>query len=227
MQMKTLAALLMGTLLGTALLPAGFAQDNEPRGDGRGAREQSGDGMRGSRGGMGRGMRTEAPARMLGNLDSDDDGRISRDEFVDARARQTERLFERRDVDGDGLLTAGETDRPARDERPGPPRGRGRMDPAVAQTCIAPDADPEALSAGRGGGLATLVADADSNGDGALSLSELSSAAATGAASRFDLLDGDNDGFVTEAELTAVADAAQTRRQEMRECIRSATGTPD
>lgn len=227
MQMKTLTALLVGSLIGIALLPAGFAQDNGPRGEGRQAGDPPGDEMRGARGGMGRGMRSEGPARMLANLDSDGDGRISADEFIDERVRQTERLFERLDNDGDGLLGADESARPERPGRDGRQARRERppIDPALAESCRPADGD-DTLAAGRGrrGDRETLAANADSDGDGNLNLAELSAAAASLAEDRFALLDADGDGYATEAELSAAAATARTRLQEMRECMRAAAG---
>jgi Ca2+-binding EF-hand superfamily protein len=218
MKLKLLAALLTGSLIGMTLTTAGFAQDDERRFGGPG---REGRGMMPGtqpQGQMpGPGMRGAGPERMLGNLDTDEDGRISADEFVDERTRQLEQLFNRRDNDGDGLLSAAESKRP--DRRRGD-RAQRRPAPVreAVQACIQPGDEP---GAGDGpGNRADLFTDADRNGDGMLSLAELTETTASAAQTRFADLDDDGDGYITEAELTARAEAVRARGMELRECIR-------
>lgn len=207
MKLKLLAALLTGSLMGMTLATAGLAQDDERRFGGPG---REGRGMM-----PGPGMRGAGPERMLANLDSDEDGRISADEFVDERTRQLEQLFNRRDRDGDGLLSAEENERPARTRRDDRPQ-RPAQNRAALQACAAPDAD----AGDARGNRADMFTDADSNGDGMLSLAELTATTASAAQTGFAALDDDGDGYITETELTARAEAARERRMELRECIR-------
>jgi len=220
MKLKLLAALMTGTLMGMTLTTAGFAQDGERRFGGPG-REGRGmmPGME-QKGQMpGPDMRAAGPGRMLSNLDSDEDGRISADEFVDERTRQIEQLFNRRDTDGNGVLSAAESERPARQRREGSQR-RPAMDSAAMQACA--QAGDEVDTGNNPGNRADLFTDADSNGDGTLSLSELTETARGTAQTRFAALDDDGDGYITEAELAARADASRERRMELRQCIRDA-----
>lgn len=207
MKLKMLAALLTGSLIGMTLTTAGFAQDDERRVGGREGR------------GMMPGMRGAGPERMLANLDTDDDGRISADEFVGQRTRQLEQLFNRRDTDGDGLLSAAESERPDRQ------RGeRAQRRPAADREAVLACTQPgdEGVAGNGPGNRAGLVTDADSNGDGMLSLAELTETTTSAAQSGFAALDDDGDGFITESELTARAEGNRERRTELRECIRAA-----
>lgn len=233
MKLTTMGALSLGALLSLALLPASQAQNSDtddtsearqgfrrgPMAEGR---------MGGMRGRMAQGqlrqMRGAAdPQQMLERLDTDGDGSISEEEFL---AQQSERLaaqFDRRDRDGDGLLSADESAATERGQRPppgaGPRGGRAGPPPEAVQACLQAAAPGQREPRPE---REDLLAAADSNGDGAISLDELTSVRNEQALQRFANLDSDGDGFITDGDLQARQDQLQARRAELRSCLQSA-----
>jgi len=72
-----------------------------------------------------------SPAEMIKQVDSDGDGRVSREEFMKARTAKLEKAFERIDTDGSGLLEQQELETVAQRLRGllgggGGPAGRNR-----------------------------------------------------------------------------------------------------
>src|SRR5687768_7459837 len=103
--MKTkLLGIVVAGLLGTALATTTIAQDR-----GRGFDGARGAGAGEMRGGpMRRGPAAAIaaqPERFIEHHDADADGKVSASEFVDARLDEVDRLFDRRDDDGDGQIS--------------------------------------------------------------------------------------------------------------------------
>ncbi|MGJ8537640.1 MAG: hypothetical protein ACSHW2_10840 [Parasphingopyxis sp.] len=162
--------------------------------------------------------------------DRNGDGSIDRSEAAAAhaarRAERQSRRFERLDADGDGEISLAERDaaRASRFERRRIRREdmivenrnmRGRVSPeqlAQLQPGAAPVAADEDRPADRYARRNAAWANADADGNGALSRSEfeaLSSARherrAARRAGRFDRMDSDNDGLVSLSEMSARA----------------------
>lgn len=194
MKTTTLGILAAGALLGATLATAGMAQDRQRAPDDRAG--------------------LAPPRNFIARFDTDADGRVSLAEFVDARLRDADRHFERRDRDGDGLISATEAAPPA-----GPERGRRgarperpRVDEGALRACIRETvAGFEPLRGSPGDAFAAT----DTDADGALSLQEVNAALERRAQEQFGRLDTDGDGYVTAAE-------AEARRKEQRELQRSA-----
>src|SRR5687768_1361141 len=109
------------------------------------AAEQDGDrrpAFEGQRGAGGRGagplpgLRRGPPGarleRQLERMDTNDDGQISEEEFVELRLARVDDLFERRDRDDDGLIALDENQRP---DRP-TPRNRRGLDREELIACV-------------------------------------------------------------------------------------------
>lgn len=156
------------------------------------------------------------PERFIERHDTNADGRVSESEFIDERLQRFIAQFERRDTNDDGLISADEQAAPrgSRD-RPGlrPRRERSQpsaLDRDAATACILetiPDFEPR-------------FDNADTDGDGMLGLQEVSTAVQAGASARFARIDGDGDGYVTEDEAAAHADAQRNLRQVANACAR-------
>lgn len=218
MKLSTLGmAVGIGALLGLASMSAVIAAepgDGDRRPALQGGRGPgAGGGMRG-RGGFRRGPAFE---RQLERLDADDDGQISEDEFVDARLARLDDMFERRDRDGDGLISLEENERPDRPDRPDRPELDREEILACARETIAdfaPNADID---------MEERFENVDTDGSGSLSLTEVSAALATRAHEAFAQIDADANGFVTEEELEAHHQAQLETRRVLRDCVRETT----
>lgn len=209
----------ISALLGLASMSAVIAA--EPRDGDRRPALQGGRGP-GPGGLQGRGGFRRGPAleRQLERLDADDDGQISENEFVDARLARVDDMFERRDRDGDGLISLEENERPERPDRPGRP-DRPELDREEIIACVrqtiadfAPNADMD---------MEERFENVDTDGNGSLSLTEVSAALATRAQETFAKIDADANGFVTEAELEAHHQAQLETRRVLRDCVRETT----
>ncbi|MEZ5970303.1 MAG: EF-hand domain-containing protein [Hyphomonadaceae bacterium] len=143
---------------------------------------------------------TDAATRMISSLDTDGDGALSLSEASAAGASRASEAFVVLDTDGDGVLTSDELATSL--EAMGPPPGGP------------PPGGPPPGGPPPGGGPSDLasriLSEVDSDQDGGISLSELTSA--TGAeendttTSAFSSLDTDGDGKLSLAELTAALD---------------------
>ncbi|MES2626647.1 MAG: hypothetical protein V4628_15280 [Pseudomonadota bacterium] len=210
-----LAALVGITLMSSVI--AAVPADGAGRPAFEGGRGQGhGGGMRGRFGGR-RGPDAE---RQLGRMDANDDGQVSEDEFVDARLAFIDEMFERRDRDNDGLLSLDENTRPERPDRPNradrsdrPDLDREEVIACVQETIpdFAPNADMD---------IEDRFEDTDTDGNGSLSLAEVSAVIEERAHEQFALIDADTDGFITDEELDAHHETQLDTRRAVRECTR-------
>ena len=210
MKFKSLVILSTTALLSAAILPAATAQDGEPRFD-RGAAGAEGRPHRGPGPGLARhrpGRPGGNPARLIDHLDTDGDGFVSEDEFLDARLARVDNHFDRRDVDGDGLLSEEEASRPRR-------RGHDLTLREEVIACVR-----ETIADWEGPQEVEDRFDAvDSNDDGYISLGELSAALQERAYVLFDRIDTDGDGLLSLEEVAAHQNHQINLRRVIRACI--------
>lgn len=236
MKTTVLGAAVLSALMTLATSAPAFAADSGKAGPDL---QQRADGGRADvRGRPGRGRPGGAAEFALERLDANDDGKISREEFLSGRLDRVDELLERLDTNGDGLLAEGEgrdarQGRGGREGRQG--RGTGRAGPgpnggpgagegpmrAALQACVekavpaysAPER-PDAED------LQERFAETDSNKDGKLSLSEVTAALSARATQQFARLDSNGDGAISETERTAVAQQRQAAAKAMADCMR-------
>lgn len=228
MNTRMLGVLAVSALLGGALATTGVAQERQRgfdalRGDGAGL-------MRGRmRAARGPGAAAQ-PERFIARHDTDADGRVSAAEFIDVRLESVDHLFERRDTNGDGLITADEQQAPRGQPGRGA-RGEGRDRPERPARVQRPEPDREALAAcvretiadfepREDGTGETAFAASDTNGDGMLSLQEVSASIESRAQEQFARLDADGDGYVVKDEVAALAEAQMDVRRTLMACAR-------
>ena len=225
MRTRMLGVLAVSSLLGAALTTPSFAQERQrgfdgPRGDLAG---QMRAGPRG-RGGPAQ------PERFIERHDTDADGRVGEMEFVDDRLQNIDELFDRRDADGNGLISADEHDAPrglrgrgARGERPAladrPERAaRPEIDRDAVTACVRETiADYEPRFDNE---LDDIFEHVDTNGDDMLSLQEVSAAVEARAGELFDRIDDNGDGYITEDEVEAHFEAQLNVRRVVNACIK-------
>ena len=155
-------------------------------------------------------------ARIFNTVDTNDDGVIDIDEFVDARLARAEARFVARDANGDGLVTEDEVG-----DRPEPPEG---SDPEAVRACVAEALGVELPEPPEPG---ERFAQMDLNGDGAIDLAESQDAALTIALEAFAILDTDASGGVTPEEVGASLGRKAERRAAIRQCRQAAEDAAD
>lgn len=223
MKLRFLGIVTLSTLCALVMTDLSLAADS---GTGGPSAEQRGPGgrMGGRRGPGGPGFGGGDPEVRVERLDTDSDGKVSLEEFLAPRLSRVDDMFSRLDSNGDGLLEQGE----------GRPNGRGDDDSGRRQRGNRPNIDNDAMIAcvqqsvpgftppeGPGGdGIEGRFADNDSNGDGKLSLTEVSTALTTQSEQQFGRLDTDSDGYITSTELDAQQEQRQAVAQAMRQCAR-------
>lgn len=219
MKVKTLMIVSTTVLLGAAFLPAANAQDDDgPRFErplhGEHGRPRFGRGPEGQ-GRPGPRRPGGDPERLIETLDSDGDGFVSLDEFLDRRLARVDAEFERRDRDGDGLLSEEEARRPQRRERPHDDATEREQVIACVRETIADWAGPRDVE--------DRFDVVDSDGDGYIDLAELSTALETRAHDLFDHIDADADGLISLVEVQAHQDEQINLRRVVRACIDEVT----
>jgi hypothetical protein len=228
MKTTVLGAAVLSVLISAVATPPAFAADSSKPDP---VVQQRAEGARADlRGRPGRGRQPGAPEFSLANLDGNSDGKISREEFLAGRLDRVDELLERLDANGDGLLAEGEG-RGAREARqgrggrragPGPGAGRGGQGREAVLACVqtalpsyTPPERPDAED------LRERFTDTDSNKDGKLSLTEVTTALSAKATQQFDRLDGNGDGSISETERTAVVQQRQAAAKAMADCLRA------
>jgi len=223
--MKFKNILIAGTsvLLSATLVPMTFAQDegagfNRPSHwaeHGAGGRPEGagpqGRGNREGRPGPGgrRGPRPGGnPGMLIEHLDADGDGFVSLEEFLDQRIARADHEFERHDRDGDGLLSEDEARRP---ERP----GHDATEREAVIACVR-----ETIADWEGPADVEDHFDAvDLDGDGYISLVEMSTALEARAHDLFDRIDSNADGLISLEEIHAHQEDEINVRRVVRACI--------
>jgi Ca2+-binding EF-hand superfamily protein len=147
--------------------------------------------------------------KMFERLDADGSGVVTIDEFMSRPGNRATRHFERLDVNEDSSLSPEEfLDHPRRHD--------GDIDHDAVRACVEealgeelPERpEPEAV-----------FADMDANGDGAVSEDEFLGAAESRASDRFARVDADGDGGITLEELLAAVDTRTSHRDIRRQCV--------
>jgi len=233
--MKTLllAAALAGTMLGGAAIAGqdapqgrggGMMMRADTNGDGNISRaeftaqaearfarmDKNGDGFITADEMSGRGGR--GPGRGLMAADTDQDGKISRAEFM---AQATER-FAKLDANGDGQISGDEMKAMMERVREGGRMGgrRGMSGEAGAATMPPPPPPPGAeggpLGDHHGHHGAGMLARLDTNQDGKISRDEMRA----DADKHFDRLDTNHDGFIDQVEMDAARAKMKTRMND-------------
>ena len=145
---------------------------------------------------------TDAATRMISDLDSDGDGALSLEEATATGASKAAEAFAALDSDGDGSLTTSELSSSLEAMGP-PPGGPPRGGPP-------PGGPPPGGGASSSDVASSILSAVDSDDDGAISLSEITSATDAEendeTQSAFSSLDTDGDGKLSLAELTAALD---------------------
>ncbi len=234
MKFKTLTMISTTALLSAAILPASYAQDvsetvyvrpipsvaavmpsafllaAQTERSRPGVR--SGDGFAGGEGAgprsRGRGRPGGNAERILDRLDTDADGEISENEFVDVRLDRSDENFDRLDADGDGLISREEIERPDRPDRP--EIDRAAVIACVRETIADYDGTPD---------LEDRFDNVDLNDDGFIDLFELSTAAEERAYVLFDRIDTNGDGFISLEELEESQEKELNLRRVIHDCI--------
>ncbi|MDT8399125.1 MAG: EF-hand domain-containing protein [Pseudomonadales bacterium] len=147
------------------------------------------------------------PERLVTRFDSDNDGQLSFDEFLDSRIALIDQNFDRLDRNDDGLVDAGESSRP---DHHGAAIDRAEVRTCVREILAAYDADHA---------LDERFDYVDLDGDGYIDLAELSAALEARAHVLFARLDTDGDDFISLAELEAALQQQINLRRVVRACI--------
>jgi hypothetical protein len=224
MKIRLLGLLTLSALCTVLLQPLSFAAESTTSSAKHG-------GIHGQRGGFaGPGQHRQAnrhnPAMRIEHLDTNNDDKVSHEEFLSPRLEHIDDLFTRLDNNNNGLIELGE----AGAQQPllgrggkGPgPRGLAKDRPAIDEdaviACVRKTiADFDPPSAVDHEDLHSNLEAADTNGDDKLSLAEVTAAVTKKADAHFAELDTNSDGFVTTQELEAL----KVKRQEVAETVRA------
>ena len=214
MKLKTLVILSATAVISAALLPAATAQE----GGTRFSRQVEAIDVRPDREGRSAHARHRHrpggdPERLVDHLDTNEDGFVDVDEFLDARLGRVDDQFDRRDDDGDGLLSEDEARRrPPRDDV-------DETDRELVIACVR-----ETIADWEGPHDVEDRFDAvDTNGDGFIDLVELSTSLEERAYVLFDRIDADGDGLLSLEEVEAHQEAQINLRRVIRACIDEVT----
>ena len=170
--------------------------------------------------------------KLIERADSNNDGKLSVEEFLAPRLDSLDKMFDRRDANGDGLIAQGE----GRRERPAAAGARGNRtirgllrgnrparpapDRAAILACVQQANPAFAPPAGRDANDETRFEAADTNNDGNLSLSEVTAAETAQAKAQFARLDANSDGFITAADIEARQNERAAAVAAMRDCMK-------
>ena len=154
----------------------------------------------------GRGGRS--PGGRLMSADSDQDGKISRAEFM---AQSAER-FIKLDTNGDGRISGDEMKAMMERMREGGRMGGRRGMGGEAAGAVTPPPPPGAMGGHHGRHGAGRLARLDTNQDGKISRDEMRA----DADKHFDKLDTNGDGFIDQAEMDAARARMKDRMGKMR-----------
>jgi len=152
--------------------------------------------------------RAEAQSRataLFARMDVNHDGKIDQADRALRRETMKTHMFERLDTDGNGQISKAEF---MADRAPGK-GASGRKDAANEGGRMG---HGHGRRGGHKGGMMGMARLADANGDGAITQTEFTSAALT----RFDAMDTNKDGQVTQAERQAYRAQMKTQRQQQR-----------
>ncbi len=189
--------------------------------------------------GAARGQALQGPPRLaamaadrLEELDTNNDDKISLEEFLAPRLDRLNDMITRLDKNSDGLISADEihpappaatTDKLARPDRARPNRpGRPPEDREDIIACVQssnPGFDPPERP--DHAAIASRFDAADTNHDGKLSLAELSAEVTARATAQFKRLDKDNDGFLTAADRKAAQAERAALAKAVQACVKA------
>lgn len=229
MKLKMIGVMTATALLGTVLATTSAAQ---PRGRGgfdgtpppRG--EMPGSARGGRAGPPGGAPAAAQPERFIERHDTDADGRVSAAEFVDDRMQHIDEQIDRRDTNGDGVISLDEHEasrglpmRAGRGPRPDADRpARPEIDREAVIACVRetiadfePRFDDE---------LEDIFEHVDTNGNGKLTLAEVSAAVEARAHDLFARIDDNGDGYIVESEVEAHFEAQLNVRRVTQACIK-------
>ena len=213
MKLKSLVVLSTTAILSAAILPAATAQEGGPRFN----RDIESVQVTARRGGElvnseqrrhRRGRPGGNPEKLIDHLDSNGDGFVDENEFVDGRLAHVDQQFDRKDENGDGLISEEEARRERPDDRPD-------IDREAVIQCVR-----ETIADWKGPGEVEDRFDTvDLDNDGFIDLVELSLALEERAYALFDRIDSNDDGFISLEEVEASQDYQINIRRVIRACI--------
>jgi len=213
MKLKSLLVLGTTAILSAAILPAATALEGGPRA----SRDIEGIQVTARRGGQlihseqarhRRGRPAGNPENLIDHLDSNADGFVDENEFVDGRLGRVDKQFDRQDQNGDGLISEEEA-------RRGRPQDRPDIDREAVIQCVR-ETIPDWEGPGEVEGRFESV---DTDGDGYIDLAELSLALEERAYMLFDRIDSNDDGLISLEEVEASQDYQINVRRVIRACI--------
>ena len=155
-------------------------------------------------------------ARIFQAVDTNQDGVIDTDEFMEVRLARAQVRFDALDSNADGYLTEGEIG-----ERPEPPED---ADPEAVRACVADTLGVELQELPEEG---ERFAELDLNDDGAVDFAESQDAAMSRALEAFAALDTNASGDVTPEEVGASLGRKAERRAAIRACRQAAQDAAD
>jgi Ca2+-binding EF-hand superfamily protein len=149
-------------------------------------------------------------ASILNRMDDNADGIVTLDDFIDHALKRTDRDFERLDSDGDSLISAAEfATRPAHQQN-------NSIDHDALKLCVE---ESTGITLNERPSTEDTFLSADIDNDGYLSSDELVDNRAAHVAERFAELDSDDDGIISEAEITAKMTERQLLDSAHQTCI--------
>jgi hypothetical protein len=231
-KLRVLGLLTLSTLCTVLLHPLAIAADSTtaPSADRHGGSKGPRDGFAGL--GQHRQANTHDPAMRIEQLDTNNDDKVSHEEFLSPRLGHIDDIFTRLDTNKNGLIELGEANaqHPLSGRVSGHggkgagPRGlakdRPTLDEDAVIACVRKtiaDFDPPSL-ANNEETLGRLDA-ADTNDDDKLSLAEVTAAVTQKADAHFTELDTNADGYVTLAELETLKTQHAEIAKTVRACV--------
>lgn len=134
------------------------------------------------------------PMGRIEDMDTDQDGKVTSDEFLKASLKGVEGQFNRMDENADDVLSKAEMEK-----RPGPRNGQPRNGSGTQD--FTPPPPPPDGGRGRHGDGPPQFSDCDKNADGSVTLEEFTTTSTTRIKARFTKLDENEDGSLDEQEI--------------------------